>query len=249
MSLKGVQLVYEIVFKGVKIEFWCFECAFQIQLGIATRREIFLAPEIARPAVAAYDAVIAELGGLDPSSSSSNNNNSDSDGASDGGGGDGGGGGGGGGEGEEKDPAARNMAAAGGRTDGGSSGSEGGSEAGKGAVEGDAAAAAAAAAAAGEAWLRDADAYMASPILLNTSQQVRLAPFFNREMSRRDEPRIPGGALGWDTLKVRTLSAEPLVLVVDDVFRPEARPSIHTTLKRLNSSVSSFTTSEDHAFT
>ena len=213
-----------------------------IDLGTATRGEIFLAPEIARPAVAAYDAVIAELGGLDPSSSWSNNNNSDSDGASDGGGG-------GGGEGEEKDPAARNMAAAGGRTDGGSSGSEGGSEAGKGAVEGDAAAAAAAAAAAGEAWLRDADAYMASPILLNTSQQVRLAPFFNREMSRRDEPRIPGGALGWDTLKVRTLSAEPLVLVVDDVFRPEARPSIHTTLKRLNSSVSSFTTSEDHAFT
>mmetsp|Transcript_37170 Transcript_37170/g.92435 ORF Transcript_37170/g.92435 Transcript_37170/m.92435 type:complete len:96 (+) Transcript_37170:1-288(+) len=40
-------------------------------------------------------------------------------------------------------------------------------------------------------------------------------------MARRDEPRTSGGALNWSTLKVRTLSAEPLMLVADDVFRPE----------------------------
>lgn len=62
---------------------------------------------------------------------------------------------------------------------------------------------------------------MSAGVLLNTSQQVKLAPYFNRELARRDEPRVPGGSLSWGTLKVRTLSSEPLVLVIDDVFRPE----------------------------
>lgn len=110
--------------------------------------QISLAPEIARPAVAAYDAVLAELGGLDSSTTDSGDGGGD---GGDGGGCDGGVGGGGG------------------RTGSGDSRGE-----------------------ADEAWLRDADAYMSVPILLNTSQQVKLAPYYNREMSRRDEPRIPG---------------------------------------------------------
>jgi|AntAceMinimDraft_12_1070368.scaffolds.fasta_scaffold27327_2 hypothetical protein len=88
-----------------------------------------------------------------------------------------------------KDPAARDMAAAGGRTDG--SGGVGGGGSGEGGGG-------------GGAWLRDADAYMSSSLLLTTSQQVLLAPYFNRQMARRDEPRTPGGALNWSTLKVRT---------------------------------------------
>jgi hypothetical protein len=73
---------------------------------------------------------------------------------------------------EDKDPAARNMAAAGGRTDGGGGGGEG-EGSGGGGEGGDA------------AWLRDADVYMSSALLLNTSQQVKLAPYFNRETARR----------------------------------------------------------------
>lgn len=118
--------------------------------------EIRLAPEIALPAVAAYDSVIAELGGVENVSASD-----------------------------------------GGRTDG-----RGDSQL--------------------DGWLRDADAYMSAPVELNLTQQVALAPYFNRELARRDEPRVPGGALAWDTLRVTELSSEPRVIMVDDVFRPEA---------------------------
>ena len=71
-------------------------------------------------------------------------------------------------------------------------------------------------------WLRDADKYMSEIVSLSVKQQTRLAPFYNRHLARRDEPRVPGGALDWANMRVKTLSSNPLVLVVDDVFREDA---------------------------
>jgi len=62
---------------------------------------------------------------------------------------------------------------------------------------------------------------MSEVVSLSVTQQIKLAPFYNRHLSRRDEPRVRGGALDWANMKVETLSSNPLVLVVDDVFRPE----------------------------
>ena len=71
-------------------------------------------------------------------------------------------------------------------------------------------------------WHRDADKYMSEIVALSVKQQTTLAPFYNRHLARRDEPRVPGGALDWANMRVETLSSNPLVLVVDRVFRKDA---------------------------
>ena len=153
---------------------------------------IAVAPELAAPAVAAYDEVIAQLGGLNPSGLDQQRSQQRAPKPHKGvdGGGD-----------EQAEVSAKGgMGGSGGGGDG-----EGGTDGGGG----------------GNGWLRDADIYMSERVTLTTPQQARLAPYYNRELARRDEPRIPGGALGWGKLKVRTLSTDPLVMVVDDVFRPD----------------------------
>jgi len=55
----------------------------------------------------------------------------------------------------------------------------------------------------GDGWLRDADIYMSERVMLTTPQQARLAPYYNRELARRDEPRIPGRGLHSLTFRLK----------------------------------------------